>query len=118
MTAAPWRPPTVETGVLETAVLAAVRHAILPINGAGQQVPDADGITRRALPDGRDLQLVVTVQPAGGGDLHGRAVVRYHVGGQGMVQATAFLIEGEAALDRATRAFLELSVRLSGVAQR
>lgn len=118
MTAAPWRPLASEPGVVETAVLAAVRHAILPINVAGQPAPDADGITRRVLPDGRELQLVVTVQPAGGGDLHGRAVVRYHVGGQGLVQATAFLIEGEAALDRATRAFLELSVRLSGVAGR
>lgn len=118
MTAAPWRPPTVETGALETAVLAAVRHAILPIDGSGQPRPDADGISRRVLPDGRDLQLVVTAQPVGGGDLHGRAVVRYHVGGQGRVQTTAFLIEGEAALDRATRAFLELTVRLSGVAER
>ena len=118
MTAASWRPPTVETGAVETAVLAAVRHAILPVDGAGQPAPDADGISRRVLADGRDLQLVITVQPAGGGDLRGRAVARYHVGGQGRVQATAFLIEGEAALDRATRAFLELSVRLSGVAER
>ncbi len=118
MTAAPWRPLTREPGVLETAVLAAVRHAILPIRTAGQPAPDADGVTRRLLPDGSHLQLVVTVQPTGGSDLHGRAVVRYHVGGQGRVQETAFLIDGEASLDRATQAFLELTVRLSGATQR
>jgi hypothetical protein len=118
MTAAPWRPLTVEVGVLETAVLAAARWAILPIGDAGLPAPDADGITRRALPDGRELQLVLSAQPTGGSDLHGRTVVRYHIGGQGMVQSTAFLIDGEAALDRATRAFLELNVRLSGVPQR
>lgn len=118
MTAAPWRPLVVEPGALETAVLAAVRHAILPLPATGQPLPDADGITRRLLDDGRELQLLVTVQPAGGGDLHGRAVVRYHIGGQGRLKATAFLIEGEAALDWATRAFLELTIRLSGAAGR
>jgi hypothetical protein len=118
MTAAPWRPLTVEPGVLETAVRAAVRHAILPIAATGQPPPDADGISRRILKDGRELQLLVTIQPAGGGDLNGRAVVHYHVGGQGRVQTTAFLLEGEAALDRATRAFLELTLRLSGAAGR
>lgn len=118
MTAAPWRPLTIEPGVLETAVRAAVRHAVLPLAANGQPLPDADGITRHILEDGQELQLLVTVQPAGGGDLHGRAVVRYNVAGQGRVQATAFLVEGEAAVDRATRAFLELTVRLSGAAGR
>lgn len=118
MTAAPWRPLTVEPGVVETAVRAAVRHAILPLAATGEPPADVDGITRRILEDGRELQLLVTVQPAGGGDLNGRAVVRYHVGGQGRVHTTAFLIEGEAALDRATRAFLELTVRLSGATGR
>lgn len=118
MTAAPWRPPEVEVGVLETAVLAAVRRAVLPIAGTGQPAPDADGVVRCTLPDGRALQLLITTQPAGGGDRYGRAVVRYHVAGQGMVEATAFLVEGDAVLDRATRAFLELGVRLSGVPRR
>lgn len=118
MTLPTWRPPIEEPGALETAVLAAARQAVLPLSGTGLPKADPDGVIRLTLPDGRAVQLILTVQPTGGGDRHGRAVVRYHLAGQGVVQERSFLLAGEATLDRATRAFLELDVRLSGAPHR
>jgi hypothetical protein len=117
VTAPAWRPPAVEPGALETVILAAVRRAILP-SGGGTARPDADGVARLPLADGREVQLRLAVQPTTAGDRHGRAVLRYHVSGQGLLQGRAFLVEGEAVLDRVTRAFLEFEIRLAGAGGR
>lgn len=110
-----WRPPTAEIEPLERAVVDAVRRAVLPIAEIGVPPPDGDGVTEIALADGRRVLLVLTARAVGTGSRRGRAVLEFHVAGQGRVGEAAFLVEGRAVLDHATRAFLDVTVDIAGV---
>lgn len=107
-----WWPPTVEIDALDKAVADAARHAVLPLAEIGTPPPGVDGVREIRLADGRRVLLALTADPVGGGARDGRATLEFRIAGQGRVDERVFLVSGRAALDRATRAFLDLSVSL------
>jgi len=107
-----WRPPTVEIDALEAAVADAARHAVLPLAEIGTPPPGADGVREIRLADGRRVLLALTADPVGAGAQGGRATLEFRLVGQGRIGERVFLVSGRAVLDRATRAFLDLSIAL------
>jgi len=109
-----WRPPTAEIDPLEKAVVDVARRTVLPMAEIGVPPADGDGITTIALADGRRVQLVLAAQAVGAASRHGRAAIEFRVTGQGRVDDRAFLVDGRAVLDQATRAFLDIAVDIAG----
>ncbi|WP_456639329.1 hypothetical protein [Bradyrhizobium sp. USDA 10063] len=98
------------------AVANAVRATILPTASINVPPPTADGIRSNRLRDGRELRLQLSTQYLEQGQRDSRTVVVYAVGGNAVVDnRMGYQVTGQAVLDLATRAFLDVECRLESV---
>ncbi|WP_027522015.1 hypothetical protein [Bradyrhizobium sp. Ec3.3] len=108
-----WRPATREIDPLEEAVANAARATILPTPTINVPRQSSDGIRTQLLRDGRELRLLLSTQYLKLQQRGPRAVVIYAVRGNAVVDKhIGYRVTGQAVLDVATRAFLDVECRL------
>lgn len=111
-----WQPATHEIDPLLEAVANAARATILPTAPINVLPPAADGIRPNRLRDGRELRLQLSTQCLEQRQRGPRTVVVYAVQGHAVVDDCAgYRLTGQAVLDVATRAFLDVQCRLESV---
>lgn len=110
-----WRPPTHEIDPLLEAVANATRATILPTASINAPPPSADGIRSQRLRDGRELRLVLSAQHVEQVQRGACLAVVYAVRGNAVVDGMGYRVTGQAVLDTATRAFLDVDCRLESV---
>jgi len=67
------------------------------------------------LPDGRRVRMSLTAQVVTQETRNGRPTAIYGIGGHVAVEHEGYKVAGQAVIDLATRAFLEVECRLSSV---
>ncbi|WP_027584629.1 hypothetical protein [Bradyrhizobium sp. Ai1a-2] len=111
-----WRPATREIDPLLEAVANATRASILPTAWINAAPLSADGIRSQRLRDGRELHLQLSTQYLEQKQRGPRTVVVYAVQGNAVVDnRLGYRVTGQAVLDAATRAFLDVECRLESV---
>lgn len=111
-----WQPATHEIDPLLEAVADAARATIMPTASINVSPPTADGIRSNRLRDGRELRLQLSTQCLEQRQRGPRTVVVYAVQGSAVVDDRAgYRVTGQAVLDVATRAFLDVQCRLESV---
>ncbi|MGY8683194.1 hypothetical protein Q2941_36275 [Bradyrhizobium sp. UFLA05-153] len=98
------------------AVANAARATILPTPMINMPPPSSDGIRSLLLRDGRELRLRLSTQHLEQRQRGPRTVVVYAIRGNAVVDnRTGYRVSGQAVLDLATRAFLDVECRLEQV---
>ncbi|WOH63801.1 hypothetical protein [Bradyrhizobium sp. BWA-3-5] len=111
-----WRPATHEIDPLLEAVANAARATILPSASINIPLPSADGIRSQRLRDGRELRLKLSTQYLERGQRGFCTVLVYALQGNAIVDnCMGYSVTGQALLDVASRAFLDVEFRLESV---
>ncbi|MGY3133986.1 hypothetical protein ACVWZM_004668 [Bradyrhizobium sp. USDA 4501] len=110
-----WHPATREIDPLLEAVANTARATILPTAPINIPPPSADGIRSQRLRDGRELRLKLSTHPVEQEQRDPCAVLVYALKGNVVVDNTGYRVTGQAVLDVATRAFLDVSCQLKRV---
>ena len=110
-----WRPASHEIDPVLEAVAAAARATILPVATIDTPPASADGIREVPLADGRRLRMVLSARELSQESRGGRAVIVYAVLGNAVIDRAGYSISGQAVVDVATRAFLDVDCRLESV---
>jgi hypothetical protein len=110
-----WRPASQEIDPLQEAILHAARATILPLAAISSPAPSGEGVRELQLADGRHLRMMLTAQQSSQETRNGRLVVVYGFSGNAVADHAGYRVTGQAILDVATRAFLDVSCRLAPV---
>lgn len=108
-----WRPATHEIDPLLEAVAHTARATILPTASINIPAASVDGIRSQRLRDGRELRLKLSTHCLEQEQRGPATVVIYALLGNAVVDnRTGYRVTGQAVLDVATRAFLDVECRL------
>ncbi|MFG3594397.1 hypothetical protein [Bradyrhizobium sp. RDI18] len=111
-----WRPATHEIDPLLEAVANTARATILPTATINIPPPSADGICSQRLRDGRELRLKLSAHYLEQERRGPCTVLVYALQGNAVVDnRMGYRVTGQAVLDVATRAFLEVECQLEQV---
>ena len=110
-----WRPAAKEIDPLQEAVLNAARATILPAAAINVPPPGSDGVRTVTLGDGRQLRVALTAKELSQQKRNDRPVVIYGFSGNAVADRSGYRVTGEAVIDVATHAFLNVSCRLEPV---
>ncbi|MES5486691.1 hypothetical protein QMZ05_28395 [Bradyrhizobium sp. INPA03-11B] len=111
-----WRPATHEIDPLVEAIANTARATILPTASINIPPQSADGIHSQRLRDGRELRLCLSTKYLEQGQRAFCTVLVYALHGNALVDSfMGYRVTGQAVLDVATRAFLDVECRLDPV---
>ncbi len=111
-----WCPATHEIDPLLEAVANTARATILPSSSINIPPPSADGIWSQRLRDGREARLKLSTHCLQQEQRGPWAVLVYALQGNAVVDnAIGYRVTGQAVLDVATRAFLDVECQLEWV---
>ncbi len=112
-----WRPATHEIDPVLEAIANAARATILPAVSINIPSPSTDGIRSQRLRDGRELRLKLSTRCPDQKQRGPRTVIVYALLGNAVVDnRIGYQVRGQAVLDVATRAFLDIDCQLEQVA--
>ncbi|WP_136626327.1 hypothetical protein [Bradyrhizobium macuxiense] len=108
-----WRPASHEIDPLVEAIANTARATILPTASINIPPPSADGVHSQRLRDGRELRLSLSTQYLEREQRALCTVLVYALHGNAIVDnSLGYRVTGQAVLDIATRAFLDVECRL------
>lgn len=110
-----WQPATQEIDPVLEALQHAARATIAPSASIGTPAPSASGVREVQIFDGRVLRMQLSAQPTQQVQRGVNTAVVYAVSGNAVVDRAGFRVVGQAVLDIATQAFLDVDCRLEPV---
>jgi hypothetical protein len=109
----PWKPARSEPQPLEAAIYAVIRHVLAPDAVKLEGTRQPEGWFSLTLPTGQAANIAVEIRPDPNRRRGPRTVVSYEIVGHATLDRDGFSFSGQAAIDEATRAFLELECSLT-----
>lgn len=110
-----WRPASQEIDPLQEAILNAARATVLPVAAIKTPAPALDGVREIALPDGTVLRMSMAARSVGQETRNGRPLAFFEIAGNAVAGRSGYRVTGEAVVDLATKAFIDIRCRLESV---